>query len=128
MAHRVFLVEDHDWVRQMLSRLLSLQPDLEVVGAAESAEEALSTLPDGVDVVLLDLALEDSSGFDLLKTLRARRPELPCIILSGKPAIEYAGAARDAGAAHFVEKGDAPALLAAIHDVLGPTTPSDPDA
>lgn len=122
MAHRIFIVEDHDWVRQMMARMLALQPGLEVVGTAASAGEAMAALPAGADVVVLDLALQDSSGFDLLTSIRERWPDLPCIILSGKPALEYAAAAQDAGAARYVEKGNAPALLAAIHDVLGPAS------
>jgi len=120
MAHRIFLVEDHEWVREMQTRMLALQPGLEVCGAASDAASAMAALPAGADIVLIDLGLVDSSGFDLLRDIRARWPNLPCVVLSGKPAVEYAAAAHDAGAAGYVEKGDAPGLLATIYDLLGP--------
>ncbi|MDX1531850.1 MAG: response regulator, partial [Rhodothermales bacterium] len=118
MPHRIFIVEDHEWVREMLARLLALQTDLEVCGAAEDPEAALDALPAGADVVLVDLALGSHSGLDLVGAIRERWPHIHCIVLSGKPAVEHAAAARDAGAAAFVEKGDAVSLLATLSDVL----------
>ena len=120
MDHRLFIVEDHPFVREMLARMLDLQPDLTVCGTATTVEEALETLPAGADLVLLDLSLGDGSGLDLLSTIRQRWPALPCLVLSGKPAIEHEAATRAAGAAGYVEKGDAISLLNAIHAVLDP--------
>jgi DNA-binding NarL/FixJ family response regulator len=120
LAHRILIVEDHEWAREMLARMLALQPGIEVAHAVSSAAEALAWLPGDADAVLLDLALGDVTDFSLLRTIRQRWPELPCIMLSGKPAVEYAAQAQEAGAAQFVEKGDAPALLAALYDTLGP--------
>jgi DNA-binding NarL/FixJ family response regulator len=116
---RIFIVEDHTWVREALTAMLSLQPGLEVCGSAGSAEEALEALPAGADLVLVDVGLPDRSGINLLATIRERWPDLPCVVLSNQPPSLFADAARDAGSSDYVEKGNAPELLAAIHRTLG---------
>lgn len=111
---RVFLVEDHPWLLDTLSRVIGMQDDLEVCGTAASAEDALASLPAAVDVLVADYRLPGVNGLDLVVALTERRPEVACIIASAHPAVEVAASARDAGAAAYVEKGDAHALLAAI--------------
>ena len=131
MAKRLFLVDDHDWTREALSLLLELELGVEVCGTARSGEEALDALPAGADLVVVDLAMYGMHGLDVVRRIRERWPALPCIVLSGQPAVEHAVAARDAGAAAYVEKGDAPALLAAVVAVLGlpaPASSPQPDA
>lgn len=124
MDRKIYIVEDHEFVREMQARLIDLQPGLAVCGTAESVEDALEALPAGADLVLLDLSLFSGSGLDLLGVIRERWPELPCIVLSGKPAVEAEAAALAAGAVAYVEKGDVHALLDAIHSA--PTTSHAP--
>lgn len=121
MAYRIFIVEDHPLMREMQTRVLDLQPDLTVCGEATSVPEALAALPAEADLVLLDLSLGSDSGLDLLATIRERWPDLPCLVLSGQPALEREAAARSAGAAGYVEKGDARSLLDAVRAVLHPS-------
>lgn len=120
MDHRIFIVEDHEFVREMLARLIDLQPGLSVCGSAQSVEEALIALPADADLVLLDLSLQSESGLDLLAVIRQRWPSLPCIVLSGRAAAEYEATALTAGAVSYIEKGDAISLLDAIHAALPP--------
>lgn len=120
MASRVFIVENHDWAREALARMLELQPGLQVCGAAASAEQALEMLDGGdADLLLTDIALEHMSGLELIRIARQRWPNLPCLVLSNHPAAALAEVARDAGSVGYVEKGDAPALLEAIDAALG---------
>jgi len=119
---RIFIVEDHTWVREALSAMLSLQPDLEVCGAAAGVDEALAALPAGADLVLVDVGLQDRSGIDLLATISQRWPSLPCVVLSNQPAELFSDAARKAGSSAYVEKGNAAALLAAIERALEENT------
>ena len=73
---RVLLVEDHLSFRQSLTFLLGREPDLAVVGEAGSvagARRALADLAD-VDVALVDLALPDGDGADLIRELRGADP------------------------------------------------------
>ena len=115
---KIFIVEDHTWVREALSAMLSLQPNLEVCGSAAGVDEALAALPAGADLVLVDLGLQDQSGLDLLSIIHERWPALPCVVLSNQPAELFQEAAQRAGSSAYVEKGDAPALLAAIESVF----------
>jgi DNA-binding NarL/FixJ family response regulator len=114
----IFIVENHNWVRDALSRMLSLDPGLEICGAVPSAEEALELLPAGADLVLIDVGLDGMSGLDLLKIIRERWPELPCVILTNHPAETHEKIALEAGAMAYIEKGDAPALLSAIESAV----------
>jgi DNA-binding NarL/FixJ family response regulator len=118
MPQRIFIVEDHDWAREALASLLRLEPDLEVCGTASSAEDALESLPSGCDLVLVDIGMRGMSGLELIRTIRERWPDLRCVVLSGQPSAQYAAAAHEAGAAAYVEKGDAPTLLATIKGKL----------
>jgi DNA-binding NarL/FixJ family response regulator len=80
---RVMLVEDHTAFRQALALLLSSEPDLEVVAQAESLAEARQALLEGrLDVAVLDLALPDGHGSDLIGELRRRNPGVSIVVLS----------------------------------------------
>jgi len=111
---RVFLVEDHAWLLETETLLLEMQDGLTVCGSAGSGEEALETLPDAVDVVVADLKLPGMNGLDLVRALAERRPDVACLILSARPAVEVAAAALDAGAVAYVEKGDGTVLVDAL--------------
>lgn len=118
MAHNIFIIEDHDWAREALARLLELQPSLHVCGTAASGEEALTRLPAGADLVLVDIGLRGMSGVELLEEVRQRWPDLRCLVLSNQPANMLERVTREAGSMGYVEKGNAPALLDAIHAAL----------
>jgi two-component system, NarL family, response regulator DevR len=80
---RVLLIHDHQ-LREGVKHCLKQEPDIEVVGEAASAKEALllveQTRP---SMVTLDLHLPDMSGLDLAQRLRKRWPELKILLLSG---------------------------------------------
>ena len=125
MVRRVFLVDDHHWLLEIQARVLGMEDDIEVCGMATSAEAALATLPEAVDVLVVDLALPGMGGLDLIREVHARRPGLACVVLSAQPAVEVEAAALDAGAAAYVEKGDSPSLYAAIRAAV-PAPPDPP--
>ena len=80
---RVMLVEDHTAFRQALALLLSSEPDLKVVAQAGSLAEARQALLEGrLDVAVLDLALPDGDGSDLIGELRRRNPGVSIVVLS----------------------------------------------
>src|SRR3954465_14403559 len=80
---RVLIVDDHAILRAGVREMLTDEEDLQVVGEAGSAEEALQLLDSGtkVDVVVLDITLPGQSGIELLKHLRAERPDLQILVL-----------------------------------------------
>ena len=105
VAIRVFLLDDHEVVRRGVGELLSAEPDIEVVGEAATAEEAvgriLATAP---DVAILDVQLGDGSGVDVCRDARSARPELACIMLTSFADDEALFDAIMAGAAGYILK------------------------
>jgi DNA-binding NarL/FixJ family response regulator len=119
MSCKLFVVEDHQLVREMLVEFLSDIQGWQVCGTAQSAEEALDLL-DGleVDLALIDVSLPGKSGIDLVEEIRLRWPHWPCLMLSGHAERRYVDAAFAAGARGYVVKGDADELADAIERVL----------
>lgn len=102
---RVFLVDDHEIVRRGVADLVDAQSDLEVVGEAATARQALdrvaATLP---DVVVLDVRLPDGSGIDVCRDIRSSFPQVRCLILTAYDDDEASYSAVLAGAAGYVLK------------------------
>ena len=104
------LVEDHAAFRQSLAALLSREPDLEVVAQAGSLAQARQMLDTRLDVVVLDLALPDGDGRDLIGELRQSNAGISVLVLTvmlGPSHLEE------------VQKAGADAVL---HKVASPTT------
>jgi two-component system, NarL family, response regulator DevR len=101
---RLLLVDDHEIVRRGLSELLETHEDLQVVAQAGSLEEALTIDLDEVDVAVLDVRLPDGSGVDLCRSLRERRQDLACLMLTSFPDNEAISASVLAGAKGYVLK------------------------
>lgn len=109
---RVLIVDDHPIVRRGLRGLLQAEPGVEFIGEAGTPEDALSELERGSwDVVLLDIALPGRSGLNTLGAIRAVRPGLPILIVSGHPEDQYAVRLLRAGAAGYLTKDAAPDVL-----------------
>jgi DNA-binding NarL/FixJ family response regulator len=119
----VVLVDDHDLIRQGLSRAFERQSDFTVVGQAGSVAEATALAETLVpDVVVTDVRLPDGTGLDVVRTLRATRPDVGLVVLTMYAGDEQLFAALEAGASAFVAK-DAPAedvVAAARHALVAP--------
>jgi DNA-binding NarL/FixJ family response regulator len=118
-AIRVFLVDDHEFVRLGLRTLIAAEPDMEFVGEAASVAEAVALI--GLarpDVVLIDLRLRDGSGVDLCRRLLCTDPHVRCVIVTGFGDERAAEEAVIAGARGFVGKQqDSSRLLVAVREV-----------
>ena len=84
---RIMLVEDHISFRQALAFMLNRDPGFEVVAQAGTLAEARRGLderniPEGIDAAVIDLALPDGSGVDLIRDLRSHIPNLTVLVLS----------------------------------------------
>ena len=105
---RVMLVDDHPIVRQGLANLIDAEDDLEVCAQVESADEALAALPGArPDVVVIDVALGERSGLELVKDVRARWPDMPMLVLSMHDEMLFAERALRAGAKGYIMKQEA---------------------
>lgn len=115
----MLLVDDHAIVRSGVRRMLSEQDDLEVIGEAGTAEDALRlTHRDRPDIVVLDIGLRGKSGLDVLPDLREMGARVIILSMQDEPA--YAHQAFERGAQGYVIKDAADhELVAAIRVVLG---------
>jgi len=116
----VLVVDDHEVVRRGTRQLLLEGiPDAAIAEAAD-ARHALSVMVSvPVDLVVLDVALPDRDGLDLLVELRRRWPKVPVLVLSALPEDAFAPRALRLGAAGFVAKGSSgEELLAAVRLAL----------
>jgi two-component system response regulator DevR len=125
---RVFLVDDHSVVRAGLRALLEPDVDLEVVGEAGTAADALVRIPlASPDVVVLDVRLPDGSGIEVCRQVRSDRPETACLILTSYADDEALLAAVMAGAAGYLLKQIAGNdLVAAVRTVAAGGSLLDP--
>lgn len=102
---KVFLLDDHEIVRRGIAELLSSEDDLEVVGEAGTAAEALRRIPAAMpDVAVLDGRLPDGSGMEVCREIRAEHPNIKCLILTSYDDDEAIFAAVLAGASGYVLK------------------------
>jgi DNA-binding NarL/FixJ family response regulator len=102
----VFLLDDHEVVRRGLRDLFDAEEDLEVVGEASTAEEALGRIPPTrPDVAVLDVRLGDGGdGVEVCREIRSRHPEVRCLMLTSFADDEALFAAIMAGASGYVLK------------------------
>lgn len=102
---RIFLLDDHEIVRRGLRELLEAEDDLEVVGEASTAEEAMARIPaTRPDVAVLDVRLPDGSGVEVCRDIRSAHPEMHCLMLTSYADDEALFDAIMAGASGYVLK------------------------
>lgn len=105
---RIMIVDDHPVVREGFSRIIEAEPDLNVCCQFGSAAEALAQFGKArPDVVLVDLALEEGSGLELIKDIIARDSAAKLIVASGHDEDLYAERCIRAGAMGYVCKHQA---------------------
>jgi two-component system, NarL family, invasion response regulator UvrY len=116
---RVLIGDDHAVVRRGLRQILEETADILPVGEACSGAEVMSKVrQEKFDVVLLDIALPDRSGLEVLEQLQAVAPNLAVLILTIHPEHQYALRAIKAGACGYLTKDRAPEeLIIAIRRV-----------
>ncbi|HEY2423882.1 MAG TPA: response regulator transcription factor [Chthoniobacterales bacterium] len=117
---RVAVVDDHPLFRERLCQLINNEPDMEVCGEAEGAEQALRLIRTAMpDLAIVDIALKASSGLELIRSIKALSISVPVLVLSMHEESLYADRALRAGASGYITKSqEAGDVLMAIRAVL----------
>jgi len=116
MKIRLLLVDDHAVVRVGLRLMLQSEADIEILGEAGSAAEAIEAAGRlGPDLILMDIGLPDKSGIDATREIKQRFPKMIVVTLTIHEDQEYFFKMLEAGASGYVPKRAAPEeLLTAI--------------
>jgi len=115
---RVFLTDDHTLFRQGIKTLIDAEPDMEIVGEAANAIEAIALAAEiHPDVVLMDIGMTGLSSFEATRQIRKNRPETRILFLTMYDDEDYLVECMDSGASGYVLK-DSPTLqlLNAVRD------------
>ncbi len=109
----ILIIDDHALVRQGIRAFLELQPDLTVIGEAESGEAAVRMAAELVpDVVLMDLVMPGIGGVEATRQVKQVSPHSQIIVLTSYHEDEYIFPALRAGALSYVLKDVGPDELA----------------
>jgi DNA-binding NarL/FixJ family response regulator len=116
---RVITIDDHPVVQRGLKQIIAAEEDMQVVGEAENAREAIRVIRQtACDAVVLDITLPDASGLDVLSHLKSERPTLPVLIMSIHDEEPYALRVLKAGASGYLMKDSLPEeLIKAIRKI-----------
>jgi two-component system, NarL family, response regulator DevR len=125
---RVFLLDDHELVREGIRQLLQTDEEIDVVGEATTVAEALVRIPLATpDVAILDVRLEDGSGIEVCRDMRSALPDLVCLMLTSYADDEALYASVMAGASGYVLKRiRAGELIEDVKKVAGGASLMDP--
>lgn len=116
---KVLLVDDHTVVRNGIQLMLGTASNIEVAGEAENAEDALKLVEnESFNVALVDINMPGTGGLDLIKLLRAKKPQLRIVVLSMYSEDVYAMRALKLGAAGYLTKNcSASTVVSAVEKV-----------
>lgn len=121
MAIRVLIVDDHFVVRAGVASFIDSQEDMTLVGEAGTCDDAISATETlNPDVILMDIRLEDCSGIDVTRQIRASHPHIKVVIFTTYADLELLRSAIEAGASGYVIKRMAlESLVETIRRVIG---------
>lgn len=112
MTIRLLLVDDHVVVRSGLRMLLESETDIEIIGEAGTARDAMEAVKRlKPDVILMDIGLPDMSGIEATKEIKAAQPKTAIVALTIHEDEEYFFKMLEAGASGYIPKRAAPEEL-----------------
>jgi DNA-binding NarL/FixJ family response regulator len=117
---RILIVDDHAMVRQGLAQILEKNDRMQVVASFNNGADALRWLRNhDCDVALLDVAMPDMNGIELLKQIKSNLTKFPVLIISAYPESQYAVRLIKAGASGYLNKECAPEeVIDAVRNVV----------
>lgn len=118
---RILIADDHAIVRSGLRQIAAVTPDLQIAAEAANGQDVLDKAKSSrCELVLLDMSMPGLNGIDLIRRLKAEKPDLPILVLSMHNEGQIVARALRAGAAGYVTKDSEPEILmAAIRKVAG---------
>ena len=123
-ACRIVVCDDQAGFRELVSILIELEPDLELVGEAADGREVIEVVRSlRPDVLVLDIAMPEMDGIEALPHIREASPETQVVVVTGYAADTVRQRALDSGARFFIEKGvDVAALVGQIKNACAERT------
>jgi DNA-binding NarL/FixJ family response regulator len=104
----IFIVDDHEIIREGLKKILREEPDLKVIGEAQNGDEVLKNIKNiDCDIMLLDMNMPGKSGLELLSDIKELKPNLHILVLSIHPEDKFALRTLKAGASGYLCKDTA---------------------
>ncbi|MDO8448386.1 MAG: response regulator transcription factor [Rhodoferax sp.] len=127
--HRIFLVEDHTLLRAGLRALLSLDPDLEIVGEAGNGRDAIRAIAAlEPHLVLMDLSMPGMNGIEAMRDIKRRNPDTRVLVVTMHKTDEYIHESLRAGADGYILKDAShDELRVAVRSILNGKTYLSPD-
>jgi CheY-like chemotaxis protein len=102
---RLLIIDDHPMMRTGLAQLIDHEGDLKVCAEADNAGQAIDLVAkQKFDLALCDISLPDRNGLELIKDLRALKPELPILVVSMHDEMIYAERVLRAGGRGYIMK------------------------
>lgn len=112
MSIRIVIADDHPLLRQGLVKILSLEPDMEVVGEAQDGEEVLERVAQHrPDIVLMDINMPKGGGLHATRVIAERYPDVAVIVLTIHDDEQYLFELISAGARGYLLKDSDPARV-----------------
>ena len=106
---KILIADDHSVVRGGLRQFLANASDCKITAEAGNGKQALAMLKqDSYDLVMLDIALPDLAGLEVLRRIKVDSPDVPVLIFSMYPEDDYAMQALNGGAAGYLMKDSEP--------------------
>src|SRR3989304_7316232 len=106
---RIIIVDDHPIFREGLKKIISESHDIIIADEVSTGRELLDRLKkNSYDIIMLDIALPDMSGLEILGNLQTGKKHPPVLIISMHPEEQYAVRALKTGAAGYLTKGSIP--------------------
>jgi DNA-binding NarL/FixJ family response regulator len=115
----LLLIEDHPIFAEALSQALRERGDINTVSVVDTAEKAMQLVPElKVDLVLVDVSLPRMSGIEFVSFMHEKRPEIPCMVISGHVSKRYARRSVEAGARGYAVKDSVTGIIEGIQRIL----------
>ncbi len=122
---RVLIVDDHQVVREGLHTILSIEPDIEVLGEAKDGIEAVKKALDlAPDVVLMDLIMPGKNGIEATREIKQKNPSIRILVLTSFSEDDLVFSAIEAGALGFLLKDTTSETLVQAVRVVNRDEPS----